>query len=142
MSEKKSLLSRSNSDLEYDVISPIASPLPEDYEIIEKNQEENLSPKEEDKKERIEKPISKLISVPTSNSHPRRSNPKIPLTDENVEMITVPIQKLKSEYYELIKHEEFIGPSQKKYVNVPTEWVYYEGNPAFVDDALLKIFDF
>lgn len=83
----------------------------------------------------------KIIKVPTKSSHPERKNPIIPLDNEDATYLSVPIQNLSEKYYNVIKlKNQKIKSGNKFYINVPEEWIYYEGNPAFINNDLLSIF--
>lgn len=108
-----------------------------DYEIIDKKEEEyDIIENKENKKK------YKQIEIPTTISHPYRRDPRIPLIIENSTWLAVPENIITAEYLKIVKTYSMYSPSKlvkPNYIYVPEEWIYYIGNPAFIDINLLDI---
>lgn len=80
--------------------------------------------------------------IPTLLSHPWRYESRIPTSCENIIWISVPKTILTQEFQILCSHYNYPKTRALKdgYINIPEEWVFYKGNPAFISDELFHIF--
>ena len=136
-------------DCEYAIIDDCET---DNYDIVEQkdlvenseifviiNSKENEEPSVlfmKDEKKNLEK------DIPTNITHPLRGESRIPMPCENVAWISVPKKMLTTEFQNLCSNYNYPKTKTHKdgYVNIPEEWIFYKGNPAFVTDELLQIF--
>lgn len=122
-------------DFDYDII--------ESKDIVEKSEFIIIDYKEENTEEsRNLEDIYEQKNIPTFLSHPLRFEPRIPLFNENIIWISIPKVMLTEEFQNLCNHQKYPKTKSLKegYINIPEEWIYYKGNPAFTTDDLLRIF--
>lgn len=80
--------------------------------------------------------------IPTNSTHSWRCESRIPTQYENVVWISVPKIMLTTEFQKLCSDPNYPKTKAPKdgYINIPEEWIFYRGNPAFITDELFHIF--
>jgi hypothetical protein len=145
-----------NSNIEYDIIEQYEYVVVENdenikfkiYDIIEDNEKfsvmviknsDEIIPLNENSNKNTN---TNLLKIPTNFTHPLRQEPIIPSLYEKVPWICVPYNILSKEYQTITDKPTFpkFKSIKNGYVTVPEEWIYYEGNPAFITNEILKIF--